>query len=133
MATHHDELIEVLRASMDWIAHFNAGEVEACVDTYLPNAVMNAAPMGRFEGREAIAGFWKPFVESGAGELVYTEVTLELLGPGRVRMAANWSMNVGRGVITNELWLRDEDGAWRLAEDDFEVLEQFAAGERASA
>jgi len=127
MAKHHNVLIEVLTASAEWIAHFNAGEVQDCVDTYLPEAVMNAAPAGSFRGRTAIEGFWRPFVESGAGDLVYTHVALEMESASRVRLRANWRMNVGRGVITNELWLRGDDGRWCLAEDDFEVQEQFAA------
>ena len=34
-------------------------------------------------------------------------------------------MNVGRGVITLEEWVRGEGGEWFLAKDDFEVQEQF--------
>lgn len=127
MATDHNVLIEVLTASAQWIAHFNAGRVQECVNTYLPQAIMNAAPAGSFRGHAAIAGFWGPFVESGAGDLVYTNVALEMESSTRVRLRANWRMNVGRGIITNELWQLDDDGCWRLAEDDFEVQEQFAA------
>lgn len=127
MNEQHRDLQEVLQASAEWITRFNTGDVEACVDTYLPEAVMNAAPAGSFAGREAIDGFWRPFVASGAGELVYSEVSLRAVGEGRVQLAANWRMNVGRGVITNELWVRDDAGRWRLAEDDFEVRERFAA------
>ncbi|MBX2811378.1 MAG: nuclear transport factor 2 family protein [Myxococcales bacterium] len=126
MNRYHQALIEVLTASSTWIRQFNAGEVEACIETYLPNAVMNAAPAGRFVGREAIGEFWRPFVASGASELVYTEIAMTMESEDKVRLSANWQMNVGRGIITNERWIRNNDGLWRLAEDDFEVQEQFA-------
>ena len=126
MTNHHNAAHEVLTASTNWINHFNAARVDACVETYLPDAVMNAQPIGSFSGREAILGFWKPFVESGAGELAYTNVQLRVEAADRVRLAADWTMNVGAGVITNELWVRTGD-VWCLAEDEFEIKERFAA------
>ena len=125
MSQHHNTLIEVLGASHAWIAHFNAGRVDDCVETYLPEATMDAAPVGRFSGREAIDGFWRPFIAAGAGELVYSNVRVRTEGEDRARLSADWRMNVGRGVIYNELWVRGEDNRWRLAEDHFEVQERF--------
>ena len=43
-----------------------------------------------------------------------------------VVLSASWSMNVGRGIITKELWVRQDDQSWLLVEDDFEVQEQYA-------
>ena len=116
----------LLATSRAWIAGFNRGDVAACVAAYAPDAVMNARPMGSFTGRAEIEGFWRPFLESGAGELVYSDVKLEVVDARSVVLSASWSMNVGRGVITKELWLRQDDQSWLLQEDDFEVQEQFA-------
>ena len=36
---------------------------------YTEKAIMHAAPFGMKQGKEAIAGFWKPFIASGAKNL----------------------------------------------------------------
>ena len=41
-------------------------------------------------------------------------------------LSADWRMNVGRGVITMEKWVKQSDGNWLLEQDDFEVVEQFS-------
>ena len=116
---------EVLRASRQWITNFNEGNVDACVAGYLPDAVMEAKPMGTFRGTPEIEGFWRPFISSGATDLEYHEVTLEVIDESTVHLSANWRMNVGHGVITLEKWVRQPNGQWLLAYDAFEVLEQF--------
>lgn len=122
---HHNALLEVLTASQQWVENFNRGAAEACAEGYTQDAVMHASPMGVFRGRAAILEFWKPFIASGATDLEYTHVSLRVEGDDRVRLSAHWTMNVGRGVITNELWVRQPGGAWQLVEDHFEVQEQF--------
>lgn len=62
---------------------------------------------------------------SGAGELKYTDVKLEAVDESTVLLSANWSMNVGRGIITKEKWVLQKDGRWLLQEDDFEIQENF--------
>jgi ketosteroid isomerase-like protein len=116
---------EVLKRSEKWIASFNAGDVDACVAGYRESAVMNAKPMGVFTGLKEIEGFWRPFIESGAGNLVYQNFKLEVVDNKTVLLSADWSMNVGRGIITMEKWVKlDED--WFLERDDFEVKEKFS-------
>ena len=63
--------------------------------------------------------------QTGATNLEYDHVRVEVDSPTRVRLAADWRMNVGRGVITKELWVRQSDGVWRLEEDHFEVQERW--------
>ena len=116
---------EVSMCSQKWIANFNKGDVTACVAAYRPNAIMHAAPMGTFTGKEAIDGFWRPFMASGAGQLEYDNIRLEVVDESTVLLSANWRMNVGRGVITMEKWVKQLDGNWLLEQDDFEVVEQF--------
>ena len=116
---------EVLTASQLWITHFNNGDVDACVAGYLPDAVMEANPMGTFKGTQEIDDFWRPFMSSGAKGLAYQEVTLKVINESTVHLSANWRMNVGHGVITLEKWLKQPNGQWLLAHDAFEVREQF--------
>ena len=116
---------EVLTASQRWIANFNKGDVNACVAGYLPDAVMEAKPMGTFTGTQQIDEFWRPFMTSGATDLEYQDVTIEVINETTVHLSANWRMNVGRGIITLEKWVKQPNGQWLLAHDAFEVLEQF--------
>ncbi len=120
-----DSKEQVLGHSRAWIDSFNRGDVDACVAAYRPGAVINAKPLGTFKGRDEIDGFWRPFMQSGAGDLKYSDVRLEVIDADTVHLAANWSMNVGRGVITLEKWVREADGIWHLAQDDFEIQERF--------
>ena len=123
--TIHQIREDVLARSRNWIHDFNLGKSDACIAAYTPDAVMRAKPMGTFIGTEAIAQFWKPFMASGAKELTYADVNIEIVDESTALLSATWSMNVGRGVITKEKWIKQENGDWLLAEDNFEVLEQF--------
>lgn len=117
---------EVREASNHWIAAFNRGDVAFCANSYTEDARMHAKPMGEFVGRDTILGFWSNFVTStGATDLRYADVDLVVHAADRVQLSASWEMNVGRGIITNETWVRGADGKWLLAEDHFEVQEQF--------
>ncbi len=118
---------EVEETSRRWISSFNAGNVSVCAEGYADHARMRAMPMGEFSGRESIEAFWREFVSStGAADLVYSNVRINVETADRVRLSAEWRMNVGRGIITNELWVRQTDGVFRLEEDDFVVQERFS-------
>ncbi len=116
---------EVLERSKQWIKDFNNKNIRACIDAYTADAVVNARPMGTFKGIGEIEGFWRPFIESGAGELEYTNVVLAVENDHTVLLRADWSMNIGRGVIIQERWVKQSDGTWLLEHDDFEVQEQY--------
>ena len=116
---------EVRVCSQNWIQSFNKGDVDACMAAYKADAIMHAKPMGTFTGVDAIDGFWRPFMASGAGQLEYDDIKIEVINESTVLLSANWRMNVGRGVITMEKWVKQSDGNWLLEQDDFEVLEQF--------
>ncbi len=116
---------EVLEVSRQWIASFNRGDVDACVAGYKSDAVVNAKPYGSFQGTEAIDGFWRPFMGSGAGDLVYSNVQVRAIDDQTVVLSADWSMNVGSGVTTLERWEKQPDGEWLLEQGDFEVLKQL--------
>ena len=126
MGTTHESLCnEVLSRSQQWIAAFNRGNIDDCIAAYTSTAVMHAKPMGTFQGIEAIAKFWKDFMALGPENLSYSEIKLESVDEQTVLLSANWRMNVGQGIITMEKWIQQDDGDWKLAQDDFEVLKQF--------
>ena len=116
---------EVLERSKQWVHDFNKGNVKACVEAYTATAVMNAKPLGTFIGIDQIEGFWRPFIESGAGGLEYSNVVLAVEDERTVLLTADWKMNIGRGIITQERWVKQADGNWLLEYDDFEVQEQY--------
>ena len=62
---------------------------------------------------------------SGAGDLKYSDVKLEVIDASTVLLSASWTMNVGRGIITLEKWVLQSDGKWLLAQDDFEIQENY--------
>lgn len=121
---HHHVALEVLQASKEWINDFNKGNSQKCVDRYADNATMRAMPFGIKKGKTAILNFWQPFIESGASNLIYTNVKIEVVDEKTVFLSANWSMNVGRGVIYQEKWEK-VDNKWFFTYDDFELLEKF--------
>ncbi|MCL6269936.1 nuclear transport factor 2 family protein [Sansalvadorimonas sp. 2012CJ34-2] len=124
-AMRHDSLTGTLNASKNWIKHFNSGDVDYCVSAYMSDAEIKAAPLGEYNGWEEIDNFWRPFVQSGATDLVYSEIWLRQINDDTVHLGANWIMNVGRGVINLEEWKKTEKGVWKLNKDDFEIQEQF--------
>ncbi len=115
----------VLACSQKWIERFNQGDADFCIAAYQPDAVINAKSLGTFKGKSEIDSFWRPFMASGADELKYENVELESVDASTVLLSANWSMNVGRGIITLEKWVQQNDGNWLLAQDDFEIQENF--------
>lgn len=123
---HHQVALEVLQASKKWINAFNKGKADKCVRGYKKNAVMRAMPFGVKKGTKAINDFWTPFIASGARNLEYTNVSIEVINKNTALLAANWRMNVGEGKIYQEKWIK-ENGRWLLAYDDFEVLKKYPA------
>ncbi|WP_082930812.1 cysteine hydrolase family protein [Shewanella woodyi] len=117
----------VMQASREWIANFNQGNVQACIERYQKEATMQVSPFGRFNGMEAIAEFWNEFAKSGPTKLVYRNVEIKVLNDKQAILSANWSMNIASGFISKELWTLNDDGQWYLEEDDFSVLTQLAA------
>lgn len=121
---HHQVALEVIAASKRWVQYFNQGNGQKCGDDYAENAVMHPNPMGIKRGKKEISEFWINFIKTGATDLVYTNVSVEVVNEKLALLSANWSMNVGRGVIYREKWEKI-NGVWVYTYDDFEVLEKF--------
>jgi len=122
-----DEKIKraVLECSQKWIEAFNKGDADTCIAGYQADAIINAKPLGTFTGTDEIDAFWRPFMASGAGALKYSDVKLEVVDASTVLLSASWTMNVGCGIITLEKWVLQNEGNWLLAQDDFEIQENF--------
>jgi uncharacterized protein (TIGR02246 family) len=120
-ALHENVKLEVLTASREWIKNFNAGNARACADGYSEDAVMEAKPFGTYKGRENIYNFWKDLIENKkAAQLTYKNVNVQVLHSHKAILSADWTMTIGGGIITKELWSK-ESGHWELLEDYFEV------------
>ena len=122
---HHSTALEVLTASKTWITNFNSSNTKACLAGYDEKATMSAMPFGIKKGVTAISEFWTPFIKSGATNLVYTNVSIEVVDQATAFLSANFSMNVGKGIIHQEKWEK-KAGKWLLTYDDFQVTEQFS-------
>jgi ketosteroid isomerase-like protein len=116
--------IEVLQASKNWLSNFNSGKAKECVAGYTANAVMNVTPFGMKKGSKEINSFWVSFMKSGASNLIYTNISIEVVDANTAFLSANWSMNVGHGIIFQEKWEK-KNNKWLLSYDNFEVLEQY--------
>lgn len=121
---HHQIALEVLKTSKAWIKAFNKGNIKDCVEGYANDAILNATPLGRNKGKEEIINFWQSLIHSGAANLIYTNVKIEVVNDSTSFLSADWSMNIGHGKIYQEKWEK-KAGKWKLTLDDFEVLEQF--------
>ena len=115
---------EVLKASQNWITSFNSGDTIKVTNGYTENATMVAKPIGTFNGRKDIGQFWTKFIQSGATNLIYTDTKVKVITNKKAIVSSNWSMNVGKGIITNETWVKI-NGIWELDKDNFEITEQF--------
>lgn len=111
----------VNEASARWKEAFNRGDYVGCAAQYEVDAVMNAMPFGQFVGREAIQGFWQQLIADGFSGVDYVEPSIEVLDENSAVLKSGWKMNKAAGVITNELWVLQNDGTAKLREDDFEA------------
>ncbi len=121
---HHQIALDVLDASKKWIEEFNKGNTKACIMSYDTNAIMSTVPFGVKKGTKEISEFWTPFIVSGATNLIYTNVSVEVANETTAFLSANWSMNVGKGLIYQEKWEKKKD-QWLLTYDNFQVLEHY--------
>ena len=107
-----------------WIESFNKGDVEACINAYTDDAVMVVKNVGEFKGKEAIAQFWNETTKA-ANHIEYSNTNIKVIDERTVHLDSDWKMNIGEGIITLEEWVKQEDGSWKLVQDDFEILKQY--------
>ncbi len=121
----NNNLENVLKASKKWMESFNNGNPQGCADSYAKNTKMIVTPMGEYNGKEAVFEFWKSLISQGAKNVEYTNTTLKEVDEKTVLLSANWSMNIGKGIITEEKWVKQNDDKWLLEFDAFEIVEQY--------
>ena len=117
--------MEVQAASNQWIANFNAGDVDAIADAYLEDAIMRAegTAFGVVEGRENIRTFWDVLINVfGAADLQYQRRHIRVLSDTVAIVTSDWSMNLFAGLIYQEKWVKQANGEWLLQSDHFDVL-----------
>ncbi|SFC92886.1 cysteine hydrolase family protein [Pseudoalteromonas denitrificans] len=115
----------VMKASQQWIASFNQGDVQACIKRYSKNATMQVHPFGQFNCVQEISDFWLSFATKKPSDLIYRNVEIKVLNDKQAVLSANWSMNIASGFISKELWTLADNGQWYLEQDDFTVLKQL--------
>lgn len=122
MHNHHLTALAALNASQTWIDHFNRQDGQACAAAYTKDATMHAEPLAQCQGRFEIERFWCDLITQGARDLRYHKVKLQVISATEVDLSAEWTMNIGSGVITQERWQLGTDDVWRLATDQFALL-----------
>lgn len=105
-----------------WLEAFNGGDAAGVAGCYEAGARLMAPNAETLEGRGAIEAFTKEFVATGA------KLTFELVA---VHESADMCASVGRYVMTFpgdapedrgkfvEVWRRQSDGSWLMADDIF--------------
>jgi len=115
--------LAVATASKAWKDAFNAGDAAGAAAMYEDDATMVVKPFGTFSGRDEILAFWADIIGKGFDDVVYANTITTVLDGESARVAADWTMNKARGIITNELWVVQPDGRALLSEDHFEITQ----------
>lgn len=122
LLTPEQQLLACQQAIAAWQQAFNNQDAAGCAKQYHSNAVMEAKPFGRFEGRAAIEQFWQGIIDQGFCDVDYTDVTWTKHETEGYLLTSKWTMNKAYGVVHREHWTLGEDGKARLISDEFEVL-----------
>ncbi len=107
-----------------WVENFNKGNVQYCIDAYTDNAVMIIKEVGEFKGKVAISAFWNDLTKN-ANHIEYSNTNIKLINEKTVHLDSDWKMNIGEGIITLEEWVKQDDGSWKLTQDEFQILKQY--------
>ncbi|WP_121627916.1 hypothetical protein [Poseidonibacter antarcticus] len=107
-----------------WVENFNKGNVQYCIDAYVDDARMIVKGLGKFEGKEEIAGFWNELTKK-ANHIEYLNTNILVINENTIHLNSDWKMNIGEGIITLEEWVKQEDNTWKLVNDCFQVEKQY--------
>ena len=121
------DAVEHLIASIgeDWARHWNAGELDALVAMYAPDAVYMPPHHGAVHGKEAIREYLRnPIARHRAKDLTY-EVTFIKHSGDLAYDVGRYSMMVpdAEGVRSHDhgkyltVWRKQPDGQWRIVAD----------------
>jgi ketosteroid isomerase-like protein len=107
-----------------WVENFNKGNVQYCIDAYVDDARMIVKGLGKFEGKEEIAGFWNELTKK-ANHIEYLNTNILVIDENTIHLNSDWKMNIGEGIITLEEWVKQENNTWKLVNDCFQVEKQY--------
>lgn len=112
---------EIEAREQEWLASFNGGDASGVAAIYTENARLMPPNAEIIEGRGAIEGFVKEFVQTGA-KLSFEILTVHE-SPSVCANVGLYTMDIpgapqDRGKYI-EVWTRESDGSWRLADDIF--------------
>ena len=133
-------IAEIARIRERWVQHWNAGQLQAVLESYAPHAVLLPANGQRIAGREDIAKYFQQAMDSGArlvslesvacdaaGSLAYDSGRLKYTTGGAAPDQPNQvspraaARPAGRQVEGNYLVVlrREKDGRWLIVQHAF--------------
>ncbi len=120
-----DDAADVEAAIARWQALWNAGNAPAAAQEIFAEDAILLPPDGpMLQGRDAIAAFWQPVMDSPAEALTLKLKHLDLIGDTAIE-TGTWAVTVPGedgapmqvGGKTLVVWKKGADGAWRMAQD----------------
>lgn len=120
-----DDAADVEAAIKKWQDLWNAGDATAAAAQVFTEDARLLPPDGPMvEGREAIAAFWQPVLDSPAKDIELTLIAVDIQGDTAIE-TGTWAVTVpadGGGEMqvggkTLVVWKKGDDGQWRMAQD----------------
>lgn len=105
-----------------WQEAFNRQDAAGCAAQYSDDAIMEARPMGIFNGVNDIQAFWQNIMDQGFKDVQYSDVNWQAEGEDGYILTSNWTMNKAFGAVHKEHWQIQADGSAKLVSDLFEIL-----------
>lgn len=134
------DMVEIARIRERWVQHWNAGDLQAILQSYAPDAVLLPANGQRVSGRDVIAKYFQQSMDSGVRMLSLESVSSHAVGSlaydsGRLKYTTGGSPPnqpnqvspsasagpPGRRVEGNYLVVlrREKDGRWLIVQHAF--------------
>ena len=103
---------------------YNAGDVDALMEIYMPDAVLLMPQSKEFSGQDAIRKQYTDAFANGISNLRLNMREVKQTGPASAVEVSETLIDAGERTIHGRhlhLWIQTEDG-WKLARDMYHVL-----------